>query len=186
MYTNTTLPPLSDLYLAIFNASCHQDARRPQDVRRPKNVRRPEMTRGPVTRHGPSPGRPRRRQDVKRRQDGASCDEHRPDDDQRLQDPPTVTKRGYPITDVSTCGCRLCCGSGGPFASPISAKSQDPSAQTQCANSCEVNRSSWSECTSGCTYVSGTVLWSSLQRFGDFWCRETRPRPSRTVCVSAI
>ena len=45
VYTNTTLPPLSDLYLAIFNASCHQDARRPQDVRRPKNVRRPEMIR---------------------------------------------------------------------------------------------------------------------------------------------
>ena len=44
MYTNKTLPPLSDLYLANFNASCHQDARRPQDVRRPKNVRRPEMT----------------------------------------------------------------------------------------------------------------------------------------------
>ena len=45
VYTNKSSLPLSDLYLANFNASCHQDARRPQDVRRPKNVRRPEMIR---------------------------------------------------------------------------------------------------------------------------------------------
>ena len=55
----------------------------------------------------------RGRQDVNRRQDGASCDEHRPDDSQRLQDPPTVTKRGYPITDVlEVRGVRPCKGDG--------------------------------------------------------------------------